>query len=266
MSVGLLDHLKVSRRGVITPYVLLPGDPGRVDDMGKHLKRPEVRQFNREFKLLTGLYRGIPITICSTGIGCPSTAIATEELIDGGAQVLIRVGTCGGAWRENIPNGSLVIATASIRDEGTTHEYIPEGFPAVADFTVVSAIAKAATERNIPYFIGINRTHDAFYGSQDAITKWGRYLLDERWRERGVDTPILSSEMESAALFVIASLCNVKAGAVFAVNAEPESLKQRLLGKCQKVVAETNGNTTHQISESATLVALEAIVRISKNS
>ena len=215
---------------------------------------------NREYRCGIGSYKGKKITVCSTGIGCPSTAIATEELINIGAKYLIRVGTCGGAWRSDISAGSLIIPTASVRDEGTTVEYIPQGFPAVADREIVNALVQSSEEQNMQYFVGINRTHDAFYGAQSAITKWGMYLKEDRFKNE--ETPILSSEMESAALFVIASLRGVMAGAIFAVNAKPESLKDRVNGKNTAVVTESSKEVSTQTVDAMIRVALEAVLKL----
>jgi uridine phosphorylase len=237
-------HLKISAED-ISPYVLLPGDPGRVEFIGNYLEEFKIIENNREYKIGVGYSKGRKITVCSTGIGCPSTAIAVHELINAGAKYLIRVGTCGGGWREDVELGDLVIPTASIRDEGTTQEYLPLGFPAVADFDIVSALTEASRSLNQKFNLGINRCHDSFYGSQEAIVRWGQYLKEEQWRED--ETPILSSEMESAALFVIASLKNVKAGAVLAVNAYPESLKSRIRGEKQKVVTEASSDLSKQV-------------------
>lgn len=257
----MLSHLKV-KKSDISEIVLMPGDPGRVDIIGKKLKNFKIIADNREFRTGIGTYKGVKITVCSTGIGCPSTAIATEELIDAGAKYLIRVGTCGGSWRKDIKLGSLIILTASIRDEGTTLEYIPKGFPAVADRSIVNALSASAEKRQIDSFVGINRTHDAFYGSQEAILKWGQYLGEKRWKK--YDTPILSSEMESSALFVIATLRGAKAGAILAVNARPEPLKERLLGKKQKVITETNKKESERIISAAIDIALDAIFSLSR--
>ena len=254
--MNLQPHLKINKQQ-ISPYILLPGDPGRVDTTGAYLDNFKILANNREFRIGVGTYRNKLITVCSTGIGCPSTAIAVEELIDAGAKYIIRGGTCGGAWRADIPAGSLIIPTASIRDEGTTMEYIPQGFPAVADINIVNALTQAAQNESANYFVGINRTHDAFYSTQETITKWGAYMLNERWKNS--DTPILSSEMESAALFVVASLRNVKAGAIFAVNANPEPLKDRVLGKEMEVKTEIAEDITRQTVEKIIQVALEAI-------
>jgi uridine phosphorylase len=255
-----LQHLKIES-SLIIPYALLPGDPKRVDVIGEKLEKFEIVGQNREFRVGVGAYKNVPITVCSTGIGCPSTAMATEVLIGAGARILIRLGTCGGAWRADIPVGSLIIPVASIRDEGTTKEYVPDGFPAVADFGVVQALVEAARKNAQRYYVGINRTHDAFYGNLESITKWGRYLLDSRWQKE--DTPILSSEMESSALFVIAALRNVKAGAILAVNADPEPLKERILGKKQQVASESSEIVTEEIVEKMISVALDAMVILS---
>jgi len=252
-------HIKINTKQ-ISPYILLPGDPKRVYTIGKYLKNFQILSENREYTVGIGTYKKKKITVCSTGIGCASTAIAVEELINAGAKYLMRVGTCGGAWRKDIPLGSVIIPTASIRDEGTTQEYIPIGFPAVADFSMVQALKSKAIQKKMPYAIGINRTHDAFYGAPQAITKWGKYLLEERWKNE--DTPILSSEMESSALFVIASLRQVKAGAIFAVNTKPEPLKDRLSGNKQQVITETDPNISKQIIAKTIEIALEAITDI----
>lgn len=254
-------HLKIDPKE-ISKYVLLPGDPVRVDVIGKKLKKFKIIKQNREFRIGCGYYQKMLVTVCSTGIGCPSTAIAVEELIQAGAKYLIRVGTCGGAWRKEIVLGSLIISTACVRDEGTTVEYVPLGFPAVADSGVVSALIESAKNKKYKYFSGINRTHDAFYGSRSVKNKWGNYLFEENWK--GCDTPILSSDMESSALFIIASLRGVKAGAVLAVNANPESLKESFQNKGQKVVAETSDIQTKKVVEKAIKVSLDTLVVLSK--
>jgi len=257
--MNLQAHIKVNSQQ-ISPYVLLPGDPSRVDVIGTYLDNFTILANNREFRVGIGTFRGKRITVCSTGIGCPSTAIAVEELVNAGAKYLIRVGTCGGAWRSDIPTGSLIIPTASVRDEGTTMEYIPQGFPAVADFDVVNKLILSVKKENAKYFVGINRTHDAFYGGQKSITKWGEYLLSERWKNS--DTPILSSEMESSVLFIVASMRNVKAGAIFAVNADPEPLNERVLGKKIETKTENSKDITEETVKKMITIALKAITAL----
>lgn len=214
----------------ISEIVLLPGDPGRAKYIAeKYLKNAKQVAQNREFWTYTGWYKNTRITITSTGIGSPSTAIAVEELINIGAKVLIRVGTCGGALKKEIKAGSIIIPTATIREEGTTREYLPPEFPAVADFTVVAALIQSAKKFNIRYYSGINRTHDAFYGQSQNIKKWGALYLNERMKDWPY--PLFSSEMECAPLFLIGTLRGVKTGAVLAVNANPEPLKETMEGK-----------------------------------
>jgi len=256
------SNLKIKGKK-LAPYVLMPGDPGRVDLIAQYLEEGQLISNYREFKVYTGKYKGVPISVVSTGIGCPSTAMAVEEAINLGAKILIRVGTCGGAWRRNIPLGSLIIPIACVRDEGTTKEYMPLEFPAVADLEVTNALKVSAQKKRARYFIGINRTHDAFYGIFDSIKRWGTYLSDKRWRP--YDTPILSSEMECAALYVIASLRGVKAGAVLAVNAAPEPLRERLCGEKQTIATESGVGRTEQIVEIAIQIALDAMVAMANH-
>jgi len=250
------SHIKVCFKS-ISPYVLLVGDPSRVDVVGSFLENFKVLSNTREFRLGVGVYLGKKITVCSTGIGCPATAIAAEELINAGATTLIRIGTCGGAWRSDITLGSIILPIASVRDEGTSIEYIPLGFPAVASYELIDALAKSAKKNGQKYFVGINRTHDAFYGVQNSILKWGRYLLDKRWKN--YESPIISSEMECSILYIIASMRGVRAGAILAVNSEPEPLKQRLVGNKQQVNSEYSVDFTSSIISKTIKVALDAV-------
>lgn len=258
----LLNHLPITKEQ-ISPCVLLPGDPERVDLIGTYLDEFRILGQRREFRAGKGLLRGLPVLVVSTGIGCPSTAIAAEELIGSGAEYLIRVGTCGGAWRREIAAGSLIVPTACVRDEGTTGEYVLPGFPAVADLAVVNSLCSSAAGQNVSCFAGINRTHDAFYGAPGSITKWGTYLAGAGWK--GAETPIISSDMESAALFVVASLRGAKAGAVLAVNADPEPLADRIRGETQSVNVELSSAITEKTVAYAIKTALGALQIITSN-
>ena len=144
---GLIDenirfHLKI-KNGDVGRYVILPGDPGRVPLIAQRLENAVQIAQNREYNVYTGELCGVKVSVCSTGIGGPSAAIAVEELIDSGADTFIRVGTSGGVDL-SVFGGDLIIAEAAIRAEGTSYEYIPNGYPAVTDFTVTSALAEAA--------------------------------------------------------------------------------------------------------------------------
>jgi len=249
----------------ISPYVILPGDPGRARYIGKEfLRNGRIAAESREFVTYRGEYKEIPITVTSTGIGSPSTAIATEELINLGAKVLIRVGTCGGALKRDIPIGSLIIPLASIRDEGTTREYLPPEFPAVADYQVVKALENAAKKANFRYYVGINRTHDAFYGRTSSLKRWGGIYEEPRMKDWSY--PLLSSEMEAAPLFLIALIRGVKAGAVLAVNANPEPLREITLGEIDFSAPATEADSIEakRAEERAIITALEAMVQLAK--
>lgn len=214
----------------IAKIVLLPGDPSRSKLIGeKYLEKGRLVASYREFVSYTGYYKGIRISTTSTGIGSPSTAIAVEELINTGTKILIRVGTCGGALKKEIKAGSIIIPTAAIREEGTTREYLPSEFPAIADLEVVSALTKSAQKLSFKCYVGINRTHDAFYGQSKNLKKWGSIYVNPR--TKNWPYPLISSEMECSPLFLISLLRGVKAGAVLAVNANPEPLKEIMQNK-----------------------------------
>lgn len=259
-------HILLGKANV-SPYVLLPGDPARAVYIAKkYLQNNKLLAQNREFTSYSGAYKGLPITITSTGIGCPSTAIAVEELINLGARVLIRVGTCGGALKKEIKPGAIVIPTACIREEGTTGEYIPYQFPAVADRFVVNALEQSANNLKFRYYVGINRTHDAFYGRAANLKQWGAPYLDPRMKTWPY--PLLSSEMECAPLFLISLLRGVQAGAVLAVNSYPEDLRDIVLGKQPFSMpnSKINTNEAKKSIDRAILTALNAILLLSKNS
>ncbi len=244
---------------------LLPGDPARAKLIGeKYLENGKFVAAYREFVTYTGYYKGVKITTTSTGIGSPSTAIAVEEAINLGAKVLIRVGTCGGALKKEIKPGSIIIPTATIREEGTTKEYLPPEFPAIADIDVVQALSRSAKDLNIRYYVGINRTHDAFYGQSKNIKQWGSIYLNERMKNWAY--PLLSSEMECAPLFLIGLLRGVKTGAVLAVNANPEPLKEIMEGKFKFDIPESKIITKEAktATDRAIRTALDASILLSK--
>lgn len=207
-------HIKC-KKGDVADIVFLPGDPGRVERIVKYFDCAKKVAQNREFLIYSGEYKKIPVSVCSTGVGCPSAAIAVEELANIGAKIFIRIGTCGGL-KKNIKPGDIIIPTGAIRAEGTTSEYVANEFPAVADFEVTTALIKSAQARNIKYFTGINRTHDAFYEHVDNLAKWASLYKDKRRKKWNI--PLVSSEMECSAIFIIALLRGLKAGAILSVN------------------------------------------------
>jgi uridine phosphorylase len=206
--------------GDVGRYVLLPGDPARAGLIARRFDAPRLVAANREFTTYTGSLLGETVSVTSTGIGCPSTAIAVEELAAIGAETLIRVGTCGG-MQPGLALGDLVVATAAVRDEGTSRQYVPVEYPAVADLEVTRALLDGARQSGCAVQAGIVHSKDSFYGQQQA----GRMPIAEElqarwsaWRRGGV----LCSEMEAAALFVVAGVLGRRAGAVLMLAGNQE--------------------------------------------
>lgn len=207
-------------------YVILPGDPGRCEAIASLLDDPKEIAFNREYRTFTGSLLGHKVTVTSTGIGGPSASIAMEELYHCGADTFVRVGTCGG-MQENILGGDLIIATGAIRMEGTSREYAPIEFPAVAHFDIVSALVKAADQQSIPYHVGVVQSKDSFYGQHEPEKKPVGYELLNKW-DAWCQLGALGSEMESAAEFIVSSYLGARIGSVLLVVANQERAKKGL--------------------------------------
>ncbi len=193
-------------------YVFLPGDPGRTDLIAQHLDDPKLIVRNREYSTWTGSLDGVPVSVTSTGIGGPSAAIAMEELVMCGADTFIRIGTCGGMQAE-VPAGQLVIPTGAVRMEGTSHEYMPAAYPAVPDFGLTCALAEAARELSMPYITGVVQCKDSFYGQHSPERMPVAQKLMNDW-QAWIKAGVLASEMESAALFVVAGTLHVRCATV----------------------------------------------------
>lgn len=204
------------KQGDVGRYVLLPGDPFRTDKIAKHLDNPKLVAHNREHKTWTGELNGVKVSVCSTGMGCPSTAIALEELIHCGADTFIRVGTCGRVCPESY-NEDLegVIITGAIRDEGTTIQYVPIEYPAIANRHVVEALAQVCIEKNYNFAEGIAQSKDSFYGQHDPDSMPNGSILNQRW-EAWEKSGVMASEMETSALFIVSAIRGVRAGAIMA--------------------------------------------------
>ena len=222
-GTGIQYHLHI-KEGDVGRYVILPGDPKRVPLIAKHFDDAKQVADSREYVTYTGFLDGEKVSVTSRGIGGPSASIAMEELYKCGSDTFIRMGTCGGIALP-VMGGDVVIATGAVRMEGTSREYAPIEFPAVASFEVVQALAEAANMLGKRSHIGVVQCKDSFYGqhdpaimpvSYDLINKW------EAWKRLGV----LASEMESAALFVVAARLGARCGSAFSVvgNQEREIL------------------------------------------
>ncbi|MFI3313238.1 MAG: uridine phosphorylase [Eubacteriales bacterium] len=234
--------------GDVGRYCILPGDPGRCAKIATHFDNPVLVSQNREYTVYTGTLLGETVTVCSTGIGGPSAAIAMEELHNVGTDTFLRVGTCGGIALE-VESGDVVIATGAIRYEHTSQEYAPLEYPAVANFQVTTALVEAATALSYKHHVGVVQCKDSFYGQHSPhkmpiasalLEKW------EAWKRLGVK----ASEMESAAMFVVADALGCRCGSCFHVVWNQE---RELAGLDQHMNEDTS---------SAVLVAVEALKRL----
>ena len=248
-EVGLQYHLQI-RPGDVGRYVILPGDPKRCEKIAKYFDNAELVADSREYVTYTGYLDGVKVSVTSTGIGGPSASIALEELVNCGADTFIRVGTCGGIDLD-VKGGDIVVSTGAVRNEGTSREYAPIEYPAVADFEVTNALVKACKSLKVSFHTGVVQCKDAFYGqhepermpvSYELLNKW------EAWKRMGCK----ASEMESAALFIAASHLRVRCGSNFLVVGNQE---RNALGSENPIVHDT---------EMAIKVAIEGIRNLIK--
>ena len=222
---GLQYHIGL-KEGDVGEYVILPGDPKRCEKIAKYFDDAKLVADRREFTTYTGYLNGVKVSVTSTGIGGPSASIAMEELVKVGAKYFIRVGTCGGVDLD-VKSGDLVIATGAIRMEGTSKEYAPIEFPAVANYDIVTALINSAKKLNLPYHVGVVECKDSFYGQHSPELMPVNYELQNKWNA-WLKLGCLASEMESAALFIVASYLKVKVGSIFLVVANQEREKRGL--------------------------------------
>ena len=201
--------------GDVGRYVILPGDPGRCEAIAQHFDNPIHIGMNREYNIWTGYLLGEKVSVCSTGIGGPSASIAMEELVNIGADTFIRVGTCGGIHLDILPD-DVVVATGAIRYEHTSMEYAPIEFPAVPDFDITLALKQAGEELGYRIHTGVVQCKDSFYGQHSPEKSPVYYELLQKW-ESWKRLGVKASEMESAALFVVASALGVRCGSCFHV-------------------------------------------------
>ena len=214
-KIEQVKHLPI-KFGEVARYVIVPGDPNRVPVIAESLENVINQGQNREFNAYKGTHNGIEVSIVSTGIGCPSTAIAVEELSYIGAEVFIRIGTSGSVDK-SAKKGDIFIATAAVRDDGTSKQYIPIEFPAVASHNVVSNLIKASKNLNIDSKVGICQSKDSFFGETEPERMPVAPYLDFKWKSwqgGGVG----ASEMEAATLFTLSQIKRIEAGAILAIE------------------------------------------------
>ena len=215
--------------GDIGEYVILPGDPKRCAKIAAHFDNPVLVADSREYVTYTGTLDGVKVSVTSTGIGGPSAAIAIDELAKCGAHTFIRVGTCGG-MQEEVMGGDIVIATGAVRMEGTSREFAPIEYPAVADFNVTNALVSAAGKIGVRNHVGVVQCKDSFFGQHEPGIMPLSYELENKW-QAWIRMGCLASEMESAALFIAGSFLRVRVGSCFLVVANQERAKKGLPNK-----------------------------------
>ena len=275
-GAGIQYHVGL-KPGDVGKYVLLPGDPKRCEKIAAYFDDPVLVADSREFVTYTGTLNGVKVSVTSTGIGGPSAAIAMEELVNVGAEVFIRIGTCGGIDRE-VCGGDVVIATGAVRMEGTSKEYAPIEYPAVADLDVTNALVAAAKEavrdrrrdiltenaeaemtsgtekdskERFSYHVGVVQCKDAFYGQHQPELLPNSHELLNKW-DAWVAMGCKASEMESAALFIVAQYRRVKAGAILLAVANQERAKAGL------------PNAQYHDTDRAIRIAVEAVRKMIK--
>ncbi len=237
-------HLLIEA-GDVNEIALLPGDPGRVDRIAGQCDSSAVVSENREYKVVNATYEGIDLSICSTGIGCPSAAIAIEELERVGVESALRVGTTG-ALQSGIEIGDMVVATGAAKDEGTTKRYESVAYPAVADYAVLSALVDGANSQGEEVHVGPVASDDAFYAETDE------YVDD--WEAANV----LAVEMEAAAIFTLARRKGMRAGAICTVDGNLIEGTQKGETDAAELPEKARDNVERAID-----VALDAVVGLS---
>ena len=210
----------------IGKYVIMPGDPKRCAKIAEFFDDAKLVADSREYVTYTGTLDGVKVSVTSTGIGGPSAAIAIDELSKCGAHTFVRIGTCGG-MQEDVMGGDVVIATGAVRMEGTSREFAPIEYPAVANLDVTNALVAAAKSLNIRHHVGVVQCKDSFFGQHEPEVMPVRYELENKW-QAWLRMGCLASEMESAALFIAGQFLRVRVGSCFLVVANQERAKMGL--------------------------------------
>lgn len=232
-------------------YVIMPGDPKRCKEIARHFDDAQLLADQREYVTYTGFLDKEKVSVTSTGIGGPSAAIALEELVMLGCSTFIRVGTSGGMALD-VKGGEVVIATGAIRLDGTSREYAPIEYPAVADYEIVNALTAAAQGLNQPFHVGVVQCKDSFYGQHSPQRMPVSHELINNWQAY-IRTGALASEMESATLFIVGSYLRVRTGSIMLV-----------CGNQEREAAGLDNPVSHD-TEIPTKVAVDALRRLIKS-
>lgn len=220
----------------IAKYVIFSGDPWRVEILSKLLEEPKHIAFNREFNTYTGTYKGMPVTVSSTGIGAPSAAIAMEEMYQCGMEIAVRMGTTMGLKDDML--GKLIIPAGAMREESTSATYVPVSYPAVADITLINCMNKSVIENGRSYMNGITCTMDGFYSQmrESRLSEEMNTDIDATFK-RLKKYNILAVDMESSCMLVLANLMGIK-GCIVTMTTVLENLKDSLKGDDRKKAEE----------------------------
>lgn len=206
--------------GELAEYVLLPGDPGRIDLIASLWDDSTEVAHNRSWRAITGRYLDVRISAMSTGVGGPSAEVALVDLAKLGTKTAIRVGTTG-CLQEHIALGDLIINTACVRYDGTSDQYIDPAFPAVAHYEAVLALITACEKLGYRYHLGIAATAASFFAGQGRVSaaqylpRRGETLVEDLQR-----AGVTNLEMEGATIMTLSSLFNIRAGMICAVVAD----------------------------------------------
>lgn len=247
LKIKKQPHLLCSA-GEIAKNVILPGDPGRVLRVAKMLDSYKEISFNREYRVVTGKYKKTPVTICSTGIGGPSTAIAMEELISLGAKNFIRLGSCG-SNQKTIKIGDLIISDSVIREDHTCLDYVSIKYPAIADPDLLAVIKNQAKRLKYPHHCGLTITVDGLYSPRTKEIK-------NYWQKFNT----LAQDMEAGTVLTLARLKQVKAGVVLlVVNREGEKEIRTKIAD-YSIQAQKNKGQLMKNEEKAARLILESFV------
>ena len=203
MTQDLLPITRIPRTG-LPPSALVVGDPARAADVAALLDGSEEVSYHREYRVFSGSWKGLPVTVASHGVGAPGAILLFQELADAGVRTFLRFGTAG-AMRAGIGDGDLVIAEAAVRDDGVTQQLLPPEYPAVSAPEAVFALQRAARAAGAPHHRGLVWTRAAFQPGLIPLTAY--------------DTAGLAAiEMELSALLVTASLRGLVAGGVLVID------------------------------------------------
>jgi len=193
--------------GEIAPYVLLPGDPARAARIAEEwFDDGRLVMANREFHSYTGTFKGLPVSVISTGLGSPGAAMVVQDLKPLGVKAAIRVGTAGSISADVVP-GDLVIGTSAVRDEGTSHKFVPAIYPATAHFGLTGELSSTAKADGVKAHLGIVHTSDVFKGPA---------LAEEV--ERYAEAKVLAFEMEAATVLTLGALLSVPTACIFSID------------------------------------------------